>query len=225
MFKIDSAKNVLNRIIRSYDLKTAKQYCSRVGVSASGLSSRIARNTDMADLILRSNYETGASIDWLTTGDGEMFVDMELHDKNAVYIERLDVTASAGTGVTNSEIKEVIELIKYNKQEAQVLFGTSLIEHLKIINIKGDSMCNTFEPGDLIFVDVSKSSFDSDGIYVFTFDDCLFVKRLQRIKNVLRVKSDNPIYDPWDIEKHDAELLTIHGKVMMSQSSLLRKHG
>ena len=51
------------------------------------------------------------------------------------------------------------------------------------------------------------------------------VKRLQIIKNKLIIISDNKKYKEWDISEDEVDQLNIHGKVMLSQSMLLRKHG
>ena len=59
----------------------------------------------------------------------------------------------------------------------------------------------------------------------FTFGRGLYVKRLQLIKNKLIVISDNKKYQDWDISEEEIDQLYIHGKVMLSQSMLLRKHG
>ena len=145
--------------------------------------------------------------------------------KNNFLVEVLNITASAGLGYLNSDVKEVIKLIEYDSEQAKTLFKGVNAENLKVINISGDSMQGTFDSGDAIFVDVSKRMFEGDGIYVFTFGRNLFVKRLQVIKNVIRVKSDNQLYDSWDISEDEIDQLYIHGKVMLSQSMLLRKHG
>ena len=145
--------------------------------------------------------------------------------KNNFLVEVLNITASAGLGYLNSDVKEVIKLIEYDSEQAKTLFKGVNAENLKVINISGDSMQGTFDSGDAIFVDVSKRMFEGDGIYVFTFGRNLFVKRLQVIKNVIRVKSDNQLYDSWDIREDEIDQLYIHGKVMLSQSMLLRKHG
>lgn len=146
-------------------------------------------------------------------------------DKKSFHIEVLDVTASAGTGYLNSDVMEVIKLIEYDSEQAKILFNGINENNLKVINIAGDSMQGTFESGDAIYVDVSKRAFEGDGIYVFTFGRNLYVKRLQIIKNIIRVKSDNKLYDSWEIHEDEFDQLYIHGKVMLSQSMLLRKHG
>ncbi|MCX8641704.1 MULTISPECIES: LexA family transcriptional regulator [unclassified Gilliamella] len=147
------------------------------------------------------------------------------NNKNNFQIEVLDITASAGAGYLNSDVKEVIKLIEYDSEQAKILFKGIDSNNLKVINISGDSMQGTFESGDSIYVDISKKEFNGDGIYVFTFGKSLYVKRLQIIKDKLIVISDNKKYKEWDISEDEIDQLYIHGKVMLSQSMLLRKHG
>ncbi|SCB89363.1 Phage repressor protein C, contains Cro/C1-type HTH and peptisase s24 domains [Gilliamella bombicola] len=164
---------------------------------------------------------------WLLFGNGDSNVKETITNKNenSFYIEVLDITASAGAGYLNSDVMEVIKLVEYDSEQAKTLFKGVNANNLKVINVSGDSMQGTFESGDAIYVDVSKRAFEGDGIYVFTFGRNLYVKRLQIIKNIIRVKSDNKLYDSWEIHEDEFDQLYIHGKVMLSQSMLLRKHG
>ncbi|OCG56969.1 hypothetical protein A9G41_00080 [Gilliamella sp. Nev5-1] len=164
---------------------------------------------------------------WLLFGTGDSKAKETITNKNenSFYIEVLDITASAGAGYLNSDVMEVIKLVEYDSEQAKTLFKGVNANNLKVINVSGDSMQGTFESGDAIYVDVSRRSFEGDGIYVFTFGRNLYVKRLQVIKNIIRVKSDNKLYDSWEIHEDEFDQLYIHGKVMLSQSMLLRKHG
>lgn len=146
-------------------------------------------------------------------------------DIDSYVIEVLDINASAGNGFLNNDIVEVIKCIEYDIEHAKTLFNGIPSNNLKIINVSGDSMQGTFESGDAIYIDVTVNQFQSDGIYVFTFGRGLYVKRLQLIKNKLIVISDNKKYQDWDISEEEIDQLYIHGKVMLSQSMLLRKHG
>ncbi|MBA1924499.1 helix-turn-helix transcriptional regulator, partial [Escherichia coli] len=102
------------------------------------------------------------------------------------------------------------------------MFGGRPANHIKVINVRGDSMCPTIEPGDLIFVDVSINQFDGDGIYVFGFDDKIYVKRLQMIPDKLLVISDNQIYREWGITSENEHRFMVFGKVLISQSQTLK---
>lgn len=163
---------------------------------------------------------------WLVFGSNQMIESKHDPNKSTSYsIEVLDLTASAGEGFINSDIQEVIKLIEFDKSQAKSLFNGISSDKIKVINIRGDSMQGTFESGDSVYVDISKQSFEGDGIYVFSFGKGIYIKRLQLIKDVIRVKSDNALYDPWEITEKEIYKLHIHGKVIFSQSMLLRKHG
>lgn len=193
------------------------------GSIAHWLSGRRKPDTDIIASIMKA-----VGIKEITINDDGSASEKSIqYDRNAnnFCIEVLDVKASAGGGYLNSDVQEVIKLIEYDNEQAKLLFNGISSNNLKVINISGDSMQGTFESGDAIYVDVSKRAFEGDGIYVFTFGRNLYVKRLQIIKNIIRVKSDNKLYDAWEIHEHEFDQLYIHGKVMLSQSMLLRKHG
>lgn len=145
--------------------------------------------------------------------------------RSDVYrVEILDVSASAGSGELSRDFVEVVSSIEYVNEEASTLFGHRPASQVKLINVRGDSMQGTIEPGDLIFVDVGVTNFDGDGIYVFDFSGDLFVKRLQKVKNQLLVLSDNPLYREWEIAQHEMNMLHVCGKVLLSQSQQFRRH-
>lgn len=145
--------------------------------------------------------------------------------RSDVYrVEILDVSASAGSGETAKDFVEVISSIEYVNDEARRLFGHRPANQVKLINVRGDSMQGTIDPGDLIFVDIGVNYFDGDGIYVFDFSGDLFVKRLQKIKTQLVVLSDNPLYREWQITQDEMPMLHVCGKVLLSQSQQFRRH-
>lgn len=145
--------------------------------------------------------------------------------KDIFRIEMLDVRASAGDGLfQGGDVIDVIHAIEYDNDKALSMFGGRPATHLKVINVQGDSMCPTIEPGDLIFVDISINQFDGDGIYVFGFDDKIYVKRLQMIPDKLLVISDNQIYREWGITSENEHRFMVFGKVLISQSQTLKRH-
>lgn len=132
--------------------------------------------------------------------------------------------ALAGSFIQGSDVIDVIRSIEYNNERALSMFGGRAAEQVKVINVRGDSMAETIEPGDLIFVDISIHEFDGDGIYVFGFDDKIYVKRLQMIPDQLLVISDNPKYREWSVDKSNEHRFYVYGKVMISQSQSFKRH-
>lgn len=178
----------------------------------------------------------GVRVEWLSTGSGEM------HDANTkagvrtlqtkpqsegnYRLDVLDIAVSAGPGVVNSEFVQILRSVEYLPEDAMHMFDGRKAEQIRIINVRGDSMSGTIEPGDLLFVDISVQSFDGDGIYAFLYDDTAHVKRLQKMKDKLLVISDNKIYSAWDpIERDEMNRILIFGKVIGSMPQTYRKHG
>ncbi|MFO3907198.1 phage repressor protein CI [Enterobacter hormaechei] len=67
------AREAVERICEIYGVPSRLQLASFLGMSASSLSTRIMRDNFPADLVLRCALETGASIYWLTTGEGAKY--------------------------------------------------------------------------------------------------------------------------------------------------------
>lgn len=172
-------------------------------------------------------------IDLFTSGEIDTTVYKTSNDalastegKDVFRVEVLDVSASAGSGhIQGSDIIDVIHAIEYSNDQALTMFGGRSSSGVKVINVRGDSMSPTIEPGDLLFVDVSINEFDGDGIYTFGFDGKIYVKRLQMIPDQLLVISDNPKYREWSISKENEYRFYIYGKVLISQSQSFKRHG
>jgi hypothetical protein len=85
------------------------------------------------------------------------------------------------------------------------------IHNLCIVTGFGPSMRGMFNPGDPLLCDRGVKVVDVDAVYFFRIADHGFIKMLQRIPTaegmVIRAKSKNPDYDPFDItEKMDFEV-------------------
>lgn len=75
MVKFDNSRNVINRILIAYKLKTVKSLADKWNMTASVIGSRVQRNTFPADYIIRCMLDTGADLLWLCTGEGESNVE------------------------------------------------------------------------------------------------------------------------------------------------------
>lgn len=211
---------------------TQKTLGDAVGVSQAAIqkieTGRAAQTTKLLDIAkaLRVRPE------WLSSGTGAMRADGE-DDKKPSHINHdvfrvdiLDLAVSAGPGIVNQEFVEILHSVEYAPAEARHMFDGRKAENIRIINVRGDSMSGTIEPGDLLFVDISVTKFDGDGIYAFLYDDTAHVKRLQKMKDKLLVISDNKSYAAWDpIEKDEMNRVFVFGKVIGSMPQTYRKHG
>lgn len=208
---------------------------SRIAGMDPGNISRLERNLQgysdaslkkIADALNVDISELFSSKDIDATVDSYSINSLVKARREDVYrVEVLDVSASAGGGAASKDVVEVIRSIEYEPEQAKLIFGSIPQEMVKLINVRGDSMQGTIEPGDLIFVDQRVRHFDGDGIYIFDFNGDTYVKRLQKVKSELIVISDNPKYREWSITEEELQMLHVSGRVMLSQSQQFRRHG
>ncbi|WP_273839974.1 XRE family transcriptional regulator [Providencia rettgeri] len=208
-----------------------------VGVSQAAIQKIETGKASKSTKLIEIAKVLGVSPEWLSNGDGEQVnqkaeVSVKIELANNVSsidryrVEVLDIEASAGAGViVLDEFIETITSIEYSLEEAKRLFGGRPAHTIKMITVRGDSMAETFEPRDQIFVDMTVNHFDGDGIYVFILNNQLYIKRLQMQYKRLAVISDNPKYETWYLEESDIDGMFIHAKVLVSQSIKYKYHG
>jgi phage repressor protein C with HTH and peptisase S24 domain len=166
----------------------------------------------------------GASVSllWLATGEGDVepspvlpFSSQNEESNDYVIIPRYDVQAAAGHG--NAIVSEPVpEYVYFHKDWLKNTLGVSA-SHLALLVAAGDSMAETIRDGDLMIIDTSNPRFRGDGVYVFSLDDCVMVKRLAlRLAGGLWISSDNKKY-PEVLEIPAAEVdrrVRVVGKVV-----------
>lgn len=69
---------VLDRAIEAYGFKTKVALAEHLGIASSSLAMRYRRDYFPSDIVVRCMAETGATLEWLTTGSGPKFNDDEL---------------------------------------------------------------------------------------------------------------------------------------------------
>lgn len=75
MINFDNSRNVINRILSAYKLKTVKSLADKWNITASVIGSRVQRNTFPADFVIKCILDTGADLQWLCTGEGDPNID------------------------------------------------------------------------------------------------------------------------------------------------------
>ena len=85
--KYDSnVRNVIERIMIAYDVKTIKGIADLMDVSASVIGNRIHRDSFPHDLVLNCILDTGANPQWLCTGEGEPNIDGIKTEKKSIEL-------------------------------------------------------------------------------------------------------------------------------------------
>lgn len=126
-----------------------------------------------------------------------------------VWIAHYDVRAAMGGGQIPHEYPEMLQDIRVSPKHLREM-GVTFKEHfhLKVITGWGQSMAPTIKDRDPLLVDVTIREFTGDGIYLFSHDEMLYVKRLQKKgKALFKMISDNKHHDPEDIRVDDTHIL------------------
>lgn len=170
----------------------------------------------------------GVSVEWLATGKGSPSGDPLIyaahHSKKAsetfseqiAFIPIIDIRASAGGGAVVIDEKHG-GFISFSKiwLENEGLMASQLFT----LPTVGDSMEPFIKPGDFILCSRAENHVKlGDGIYVIRYDDNVLVKRLQCMPGKVKISSDNPSYQSYEIVLNEATDFRILGKVMIVHS-------
>lgn len=123
-----------------------------------------------------------------------------------------EVNVSAGGGAYESD--DAYESLEVPSYFINMLGGKENLKNIDAINVVGDSMEPTLNSDNIIFIDKTRNDVSRDGIYAFTTNHGLFVKRIQRrVDGKLDVISDNKDYPTQILDKNEVFVV---GKVVSS---------
>lgn len=118
-----------------------------------------------------------------------------------VWIAHYDVRAAMGGGQIPHDYPEMFQDVRVSPQHLREM-GVEFKEHfhLKMVTGWGQSMAPTIKHRDPLLVDVSVREFAGDGIYMFSWEGHLYIKRLQWIgDDQIKMISDNDRHPPQTI--------------------------
>ncbi|WP_223526969.1 helix-turn-helix transcriptional regulator [Pseudomonas sp. BF-B-26] len=131
-----------------------------------------------------------------------------------VWIAHYDVRAAMGGGQIPHDYPEMFQDVRVSPQHLREM-GVEFKEHfhLKMVTGWGQSMAPTIKHRDPLLVDVSVREFSGDGIYMFSWEGHLYIKRLQWIgDDQIKMLSDNDRHPPQTIR---ADETFIHARVLL----------
>lgn len=178
-------------------------------------------------LAMAEGFDT--TVDWLLIGKGDpprrsAFNNVLVGDfaqkrkDDEIDIPQYDVAGSMGPGQVLP--KEYIETVRNITVRTEYLREQGITythgDNLSVITGFGESMGSTFSSGDPLIVDQGVNEVVVDGVYVFTLDGMLYIKRLQRLPKMIRMISDNETFPPYDIRGVELEGMIVHARVLLA---------
>ena len=166
--------------------------------------------------------------DWLASGKGfwatKSTEKLFINNVNSPYVvSMLGEDVLSGFAVNTSDIHANITYIEYTEDHYRHILAALDSAAIRLSNVKSDNMSGTLEQGDLVFIDITVSRYDGDGLYLFIVNNHLHLKRLQMTGNSLLVISDNKQYQNWEISLSDRGAFAVVGKVLLGQSQIFQR--
>ena len=106
-----------------------------------------------------------------------------------------------------------------NEQSDFIILPKTIIngDHLNAFNINdNDSMSPNIKPNSIIFIDLSKKKLKKACVYLVSYKDELYVKRLEDLEDHILLRSDNIAYSTITAKKDEVSII---GQVINSISS------
>jgi len=126
---------------------------------------------------------------------------LSIIESGHIQLPFYEVKASAGVGAL-VEVENQTKTISFEPEWLRKEVGVNPNDVFLML-VDSDSMYPTLKNGSMIMVDRNLNGL-SDGIYVMRHDNSLLVKRLQSLPNgIVKVKSENTMYEPWEIKRED----------------------
>ncbi|PWK42241.1 S24 family peptidase [Pseudomonas sp. OV226] len=207
---------VLSRLL---DVPVEK-FSKRLAKEISGLTSSAERTTastpgaTASDIVRQMLEKQGKSLPEAArkrllaaaeADDGGGVIELDYYRPGAmgdeVWIAHYDVRAAMGGGQIPHDYPEMFQDVRVSPQHLREM-GVEFKEHfhLKMVTGWGQSMAPTIKHRDPLLVDVSVREFVGDGIYMFSWEGHLYIKRLQWIgDDQIKMLSDNDRHPPQTI--------------------------
>ena len=219
---------------------SATAFGAPLGIKKSHVSGIETEKSEPSDSVIRlliSHYKVRPG--WWESGEGEMFESgnpsgyksaeqgtdeffkkMELlmakqsrPPADYITVPRYYVAASAGGGSTIYS-EQIVDNLTFKSEWVRSTLGGSP-DRLAVISVTGDSMEPFLRNNDLILIDLSACTIESNSVYVLKSDGDLIVKRVQKkVDGGVVVKSDNPAYDPESFGPESAKQLVVVGRML-----------
>jgi phage repressor protein C with HTH and peptisase S24 domain len=241
LFMTPSSNEILDRIIILKKLKNDAGLARFLKVKPAIISNWRARGTIPYDAVFSLCEYDGLTLDYVISGRGPIY----RSDEPPQGLGRRLPSEQGATGVEekaraytpgNDEfvyISQVIGRISAgrgrvpeNAVDVRIAFRKEWIkrkgrpENMVLIKVDGDSMEPSLVSGDLVLIDRNRNYIDPQGgIYALALDDIIMIKRVQVLSERIRIISDNPKYEAFDVP---VERIKVNGKVIWFARELER---
>lgn len=199
--------------------KSGTDFCSETGIAYSTFRAYMSGRPPGPEFLAAAFRVYGYMPSWLLTGCGQRRIDSvpgdsDSHDYVAVPV--YSAQAAAGVGAINGDAAE--HAVGEHCVSRTWLRKRGLSpQHLRVIEIRGNSMDGVLYHGDRVLTDMSDTQPRSGFVYVLRQGEELLAKFCQLLPDgILRVSSANPTYPSYDVNLTKSPDVAIVGRIVTS---------
>lgn len=205
----DTTNNLLEKMLYATKAKSRNDLAKYLGITSQAVYNAISLNKIPHNWVAKIAEQTDTPVEWfyenIEVGDQE--------DKKAIIqIPIVEARLSAGTGsfITDGNIENSLPF------EAKFFLNKGNPENMVIMRVMGDSMQPEVMDNDYVMIDQSKTEIQPNRIFAVSFEDCIYLKRIDLLPGKVVLKSVNPAYAPIELNiQGDMEsLFRVIGKVL-----------
>ena len=179
-------RDAINRLIKAYNFSSRQQLCEHLSVSKSTMANRYLRDSFPAEWVIQCALETGISLLWLATGQGDMYTrnSDEKIPKNETFVTVRPLSKIVAPSIKHVELKNG-EL----QSDDEILLDSRLLD--------GDSSNSLFvkTATESFVVDTSVKQI-SNGYWLVDIDGVKSIVKIARVPgNKIVVHQDEASYE------------------------------
>ncbi|MDO5648712.1 S24 family peptidase [Paracoccus sp. (in: a-proteobacteria)] len=217
-----SSETVADRIrtlMNQSSCDSERDFAQTIGVPYSTLKGVLDGSRPSVDKVVRIADAMRISIEWLATGR-EATPPAQSHTpplaappaRDLIDVPRFDVSLSAGYG-SFVDRAERLDSIPFPTDFFTRRLGRKP-DGMIIVDAQGDSMLPTVADRDLVMIDTADQRM-TGAVWAFTYEDGVFVKRINVLPDALEVRSDNAKdYPSFIIDGPRLERMHLIGRVV-----------
>jgi phage repressor protein C with HTH and peptisase S24 domain len=215
-----TASDLVDRLIAATNGKSVAALAALLDVSTQAIYNAKNKGKIPKSWIINVAEETGASADWLLSGQGSAergsLVQAQLQeptcDVDMIYIPLVEARLSAGTGsfVTGEESDK-----RYGFR-SDFLTRKGQVSQMVLMRVDGDSMEPEIHHGDVVLIDQSQTTPRAGAMFAVGVEDLVYIKMVDALPGKIILKSCNETYPPLEIDARGdlADGIRIVGKAI-----------
>lgn len=240
-FPMPTSSKILDRIIKLKNLKNDAGLARFFNIKPAIISNWRTRGTIPYDIIVSFCEQHNTPLDYIISGRGPHYASAPSFHGTAEtppFQDRVAETVKYRPeyGVDNDEFVYISQVmgrisagrgrIPENNVDVKVAFRKEWVnrkgnpKNMVLIKVDGDSMEPSLLSGDVVLIDRNRNYIDPQGgIYALALDDIIMIKRVQVLADKIRIISDNPKYEAFDVP---TDRVKVNGKVIWFARELER---